>query len=309
MNLPEETWLKMVILLAVVLVSWSIPLLIFTLIRHRRGKDIRSVWTKYISWFIMFPAFIVPMLLGVTVMQAFFLVLSLFAFEEFSRAVGLWRERVHMWLGRFCIFLVYIAVFTKGFGLFMSMPAYVILLTFLIPIFRDQFSAMIQKTCLTIIGVIYFGWFLAHLAFLLNASTGRELVLAMMLIVVTNDAVAYIIGSTFGKRRMVPNLSPNKTWEGAIGAMIVTIGVTMGLRFALYDMTVLIAALFGLLLAFGGTCGDLVISVIKRDVQIKDTGNLIPGHGGLLDRLDSVLFVSPIFFHFMNAFYIHEVVS
>jgi phosphatidate cytidylyltransferase len=108
---------------------------------------------------------------------------------------------------------------------------------------------------------------------------------------------------------MVPNLSPNKTWEGAIGAMIVTVGVTIGLRFALYDMTVLIAALFGLLLAFGGTCGDLVISVIKRDVQIKDTGNLIPGHGGLLDRLDSVLFVSPIFFHFMNAFYIHQLVS
>lgn len=308
MNWPEETWLQMIIILGVVLIGWSIPLIIVTLIKRRRRVEVRSLWIKYGSWFVMVPVFTIPMLIGLTVMQAFFLVLSLFAFEEFARAVGLWKERIHMLIGRICIFLVYIAVFTKGFGLFMSMPAYAIIFSFLIPVFRDQFQAMIQKTCLTILGIIYFGWFLAHLAFLLNASAGRELILAFMLIVITNDAAAYVIGSNFGKHHMVPNLSPNKTWEGAIGAMIVTVGVTVVVRFALYDMAIPVAILLGLLLAFGGTCGDLVISVIKRDVQIKDTGNLIPGHGGILDRLDSVLFVTPIFFHFMNAFYIQELV-
>lgn len=306
MNLPEEVWLQMLILLSVVLVGCSIPLIILTFVRRLQGKEVRSMWVKYGAWFIMLPVFSVPMLLGVTVMQAFFLVLSLFAFEEFARAVGLWKERAHMWLGRICIILVYIAVFTKGFGLFMSMPAYVIIFAFLLPIFRDSFRGMIQRTCLMILGAIYFGWFLAHLAFTLNTSTGRELVLAFMLIVVVNDAMAYIIGSNIGKHHMVPNLSPNKTWEGAIGAMIITIVVTVCLRFALYDMSIPMAILLGFLLAFGGTCGDLAISVIKRDVKIKDTGNLIPGHGGLLDRLDSVLFAAPIFFHFMNAFYITE---
>jgi phosphatidate cytidylyltransferase len=304
MKLPAELWQQMLLLVWVVLVAWSIPLLIITIIRKKLGKDIKSIWVKYGSWFIMVPVFTLPLLAGKWFTQALFLVLSLYAFEEYSRTVGLWKEQAHMWMGRICIVLIYATVFTNSFGAFMSMPAYVIILTFLLPILKDRYEGMIQRTVLTIFGIIYFGWFLGYLAFLMNVDTGRQLIIAFLLIIVTNDASAYIIGSNLGRHHMVPNLSPNKTWEGAIGAGVVTIGVTVAIRFALYDMAVWVALILGALLAFAGTCGDLSISLVKRDVHIKDTGRLIPGHGGLLDRLDSILFATPVFFHFMNAFFI-----
>lgn len=303
MKLPDEIWLRMLLLLCAVLVAWSVPLAVITLIRKHLAKEVRSIWIKYASWFIMLPAFTIPMLIGPVFMQAFFLLMSLFAFEEFARAVGLWKEHGHMWLGRICIMLIYSAVFVKSFGFFMSMPAYVIVIAFLLPIVRDKYRGMIQRTCLAVLGIIYFGWFLAYLAFLLNIDAGRQLILAFVLVVVMNDASAYVIGSNLGRHRMSPNISPNKTWEGMVGAVIVTIGMTFAVRFALLDISIPDTVILGLILAVGGTCGDLAISVIKRDVQIKDTSHLIPGHGGLLDRLDSVLFVAPVFFHFMNAFY------
>jgi phosphatidate cytidylyltransferase len=304
MNLPNELWQRMLLLVWGILIAWSIPLLIITIIRRRLGKDVKPLWVKYSAWFIMVPVLTLPLLAGKWFTQGLFLVISLYAFEEFARTVGLWKERAHMWMGRLCIILIYITVFIESFGTYMSMPAYIILLTFLVPILKDKYQGMIQQTVLTIFGIIYFGWFLSYLAFLMNVEIGPQLIIAFLLIIITNDASAYIIGSNLGRHHMVPNISPNKTWEGALGAGIVTIGMTIAMRFALYDMKIWVAIILGLLLAFFGTCGDLSISLVKRDVHIKDTGHLIPGHGGLLDRLDSILFATPVFFHFMNAFFI-----
>ena len=142
------------------------------------------------------------MLFGTVPMQTLLLVLSLYAFQEFARAVGLSQERSYIWLGRVCIALVYLPVFIKSFGFFMSMPAYAVLIVFLLPIFRDKYEGMVQRTVLTIIGVIYFGWFLAYLAYLMNIETGRQLILAFMLIVIMNDAGAYVIGTMLGHHRL-----------------------------------------------------------------------------------------------------------
>jgi len=304
MKLPTELWQSLLLLAWGILVAWSIPLIIITIIRKRQGKDVKSIWIKYSAWFIMVPVLTVPLLLGKWFTQSLFLLLSLYAFEEFSRTVGLWKEKGHLWIGRITILLVYSTVFIESFGTFMSMPAYVIIFAFLLPILKDRYQGMVQSTVLTIFGVLYFGWFLAYLAFLMNMDTGPQLIIAFLLIIITNDASAYVIGSNLGRHPMAPNLSPNKTWEGAIGAGLITIGVTVALRFALYDMAVWVALILGTLLAFAGTCGDLSISLVKRDAHIKDMGHLIPGHGGLLDRLDSILFATPVFFHFMNAFFI-----
>ncbi len=306
MNLQLETWQWLLLLVWAILVAWSIPLIIITIIRKKQGKDVRSIWIKYSSWFIMVPILTIPLLLGKWFTQSLFLLLSLYAFEEFSRTIGLSKEKGHMWVGRISILLIYTTVFVGYFGTFMSMPAYIIIFSFLFPILRDRFRGMVQSTVLTIFGVIYFGWFLAYLAYLMNIDTGPQLIIVFLLIIITNDASAYVIGSNLGRHPMVPHLSPKKTWEGAIGAALITIGLTVALRFALYEMTLWVALIFGAILAFTGTCGDLSISLVKRDVHTKDTGHLIPGHGGLLDRLDSILFSTPVFFHFMNAFYISE---
>ncbi|MDD5557367.1 MAG: CDP-archaeol synthase [bacterium] len=303
MTLPDDPGTRMLVLVWGVLLAAAIPLAALTPVRRRAGGDVRSMWVKYASWFIMVPAITVPLLLGRAWTQAALMLLSFHAFEEFSRAVGLWRERGHVWLARACIALVYLPVFIPWYGLFMTMPVCLVILIYLYPVMRDRYRGMIQCSCLTIVGVIYFGWFPAHLAFLMNAAAGPALLLAFLLVVVMNDASAYLIGSSVGRRLLSPNLSPRKTVEGTLGAMAVSIALIFLVRFALGGISSLHALLLGLLLSVGGTCGDLTMSLIKRDVGVKDSGALIPGHGGLLDRLDSIVFTAPLFFHFMSHFY------
>ncbi len=299
----KETWFQVMLLLWAVLVAAVVPLLVLHVVWRRRGRPATPLWTKYAAWFVIVPVVTIPIALGRVWGQIAFLVLSLYAFEEFARAVGLWKERGHMWLTRLCIVLAYVPVFVNWYGLFTAMAAYLVILAFVFPIIRDVYQGMIQRTCLTVLGVLYFGWFLAHLAFLLNLGPGRERVLAFLLVVGVNDAAAYLIGSAFGRRPLAPEVEPGKTVAGALGALAVTLGMMFAARFALGDISIFHTILLGILLSVGGTCGALVISMIKRDVRVERTGSLLPGHGGLLDRLDSVLFTAPIFFHFLNHFY------
>ena len=302
MNLPEEPWLRMLLLVWGVLVAAAIPLAALTHGCRRLGKPAKPMWTKYTAWFLMAAAVSVPMALGRLWLQIMFLLLSLYAFEEFARAVGLWKERGQMWLARIGIVLVYVPIVTGWYGLFMAMAAYVIILTFAFPIMLDKYEGMVQRTCLTILGVIYCGWFLGHVAFLTNVESGRALVLAFLLVLAVNDAGSYFIGSLVGRHRLAPNLSPQKTIAGALGGIAITIGMMFAVRFALCGISVANTIILGLLLSIGGMFGDLAMAMIKRDVQIENTGSLIPGHGGLLERLDSVLFTAPIFFHYMHYF-------
>jgi phosphatidate cytidylyltransferase len=303
MRLPEQPWLLMLLVVWVVLLAGAVPLVLLSPVQRWRGRSVKSMWVKYAAWFVMVPAMTVPLLAGPRWMQIVFLAMSLYGFQEYSRAVGLSRERSHMWLARVLIVLIYVPIFIDWPGTFMVMPAFAILLILAYPIMRDTYQGMIQRSCLTILGVIYFGWFLGHLSLLLNGPEGRALVLAFFVVIVANDTGAYLIGSSIGRTPLSPNLSPNKTAEGVLGSLAVAMAMTFAVRFALGGISTGHTILLGFLLGVGGTCGDLAMSMIKRDVQIKDTGSLIPGHGGLLDRLDSVLFAAPIFVHFMNYFY------
>jgi len=153
------------------------------------------------------------------------------------------------------------------------------------------------------LGIGYFAWFLAHVPFLRNSNNGVELVFFLILLTAINDASAYLGGSVFGKHKLAPHLSPNKTFEGAVVSLIVTIGISFGIRFLIPFVSVVHLILSGALISVGGTAGDLVISFIKRDIGVKDAGKTIPGHGGILDRFDSLVFTAPLFFHFINNFY------
>lgn len=150
----------------------------------------------------------------------------------------------------------------------------------------------------TLIGIIYL--LIANFSFVvlrMHFEQGLYLVIALILTVWASDIGAYFTGKTFKGPKMSPVTSPNKTWSGLIGGMVCS-----GLTLSLFDLCVdifpvhmIVVFLTGF--AFGGVgqIGDLFISAMKRRVGVKDTGNLIPGHGGLLDRIDSLLLVSPAF--------------
>jgi phosphatidate cytidylyltransferase len=109
-----------------------------------------------------------------------------------------------------------------------------------------------------------------------------------------SDTGAYLVGRSFGKRKLIPLVSPNKTWEGLIGGLVAATitGILCAWLFGL-DINLLLAAAVGLIIAVVGVIGDLTESLIKRQAGVKDSGTLIPGHGGMLDRLDALLFTFP----------------
>jgi phosphatidate cytidylyltransferase len=129
------------------------------------------------------------------------------------------------------------------------------------------------------------------------------MLLCVLILTVFNDFAQFLFGKSFGKRKIIPKVSPNKTWEGFIGGVIATTLLSLFLVPYLTPSSILLAGGAGFVIAVTGFLGDVTMSAIKRDIGVKDTSTLLPGHGGILDRLDSLVFTAPLFFHytiFMN---------
>ncbi|MGC4045757.1 MAG: phosphatidate cytidylyltransferase [Armatimonas sp.] len=168
----------------------------------------------------------------------------------------------------------------------------------------------------TFFGVVYIGWLLSYLVQirsipgllapwgLPNLPMGAWLVLYLLLITWLNDTGAYLVGARIGKTKLAPKLSPKKTVEGAIGGLVfatlTAIGVGLWLKLP-WQHTIFLGPLLGIL----GQVGDLCESALKRDLGIKDFGGIMPGHGGLLDRFDSILFTAPIAYYYL-AYVLHQ---
>ena len=118
-----------------------------------------------------------------------------------------------------------------------------------------------------------------------------------------NDVCQYVWGKSFGKHQIVPKVSPNKTWEGFIGGAATIIIMSYFVAPYLTPLTSVQGLVAGVIIALSGFIGDLVISSVKRDLKIKDTSQFIPGHGGILDRIDSLMFTAPLFFHYIYYLY------
>ena len=157
-----------------------------------------------------------------------------------------------------------------------------------------------------VFGYLLFGVGLGHLAYLANDTHYRSFILLVLLAIEMNDVFAFCCGKTFGRRKLCPNTSPHKTIGGAIGAVVLTtVLVSLLGRFVFADTIMAsLPYLIGLggLISIAGQFGDLTLSSIKRDLRIKDMAATIPGHGGLLDRFDSLLLAAPVFFHYVNYF-------
>ncbi len=137
---------------------------------------------------------------------------------------------------------------------------------------------------------------------LLSQRNGQWWTLSFIVLVVSSDIFAYATGLRFGKHPMAPRISPKKTWEGLAGAAIATIAIATALTPWLLDRPLWFGPLFGAVILVTGTLGDLGESMIKRDLGIKDMGTLLPGHGGLMDRLDSLLPTAPVAWYLLTKF-------
>ncbi len=166
---------------------------------------------------------------------------------------------------------------------------------------RRQKEGAFSSWVWTIAGILYIGWLLSHLVALRGLDDGRNWVLFVLFATWVSDTAAFFIGRRFGRHKLAPNISPGKTWEGAIGglcgAIIVSILFFTPTPFQL-PLTYRQAIPLGILISVLGQLGDLAESLLKRNLEVKDSGNLMPGHGGILDRIDSLLFASTVVYYY-----------
>jgi phosphatidate cytidylyltransferase len=279
--------------------------MVLAFLQYGMGKNLGLIWDTYRSWIVMAGIGLLFVFLGRIAVIIGVTALSFAGFRELARVSGLARDR---WLSS----AVYISIAAVGvtslvsdacdnqtanrcYGLFMALPLFTIPLLLIIPMIRNRADGELQKLALSIIGYMYLGWMFGHLGFMANASDAYGLVCYVIFATEFSDVSAFTFGRLFGRHPLRSQISPRKTIEGALGALLVSMVLPWLFRFSFpfFGATQLI--LTGLIVGIGGLVGDLSISMIKRDIGTKDMGATIPGHGGILDRIDSLIYVAPLF--------------
>jgi phosphatidate cytidylyltransferase len=225
---------------------------------------------------------------------------SVVGFREFARVTGLAREPLFCAVVIAAIVLQNVFALANRYDVFMALPMWAILGVAVVPIILNRTEHMLQDLALSIVGIVFYGYFLAHLTYLATSPLGLGYVLFVTLATQLNDGLGFVFGKTLGRHHWTP-ISPNKTVEGSLLAAITTVLLTFAqapVAFPQVPPPGVLAA--GLIIAIGGQVGDLTMANVKRNAGVKDFGTLLPGHGGLTDRLNSLMITAPAFAHFMG---------
>lgn len=256
------------------------------------------------SWGVIVPFILLPVLAGSGWVILMIGLLSLLCYREFSRMTGLFRERVTSATVVAGILALTFASLDNWDGLFSAIIPLTVAFIAMGGVLKDEPEGYIQRTSLGIFGFLLIGSGLAHLGFLANDVMGRPMILMMLVCVQLNDVFAFTCGRLLGRDKLAPKTSPGKTIQGSVGALVLTTIMTALVGHLVFRGTPIDSPLYLLVLGLNvsamGQFGDLTLSSIKRDVGVKDSGVLIPGHGGLLDRCNSLLLAAPAYFYFVQ---------
>ena len=203
--------------------------------------------------------------------------------------------------GIFLSFLLPISLYAKDFRCFLAGMAMILMLLFILALFeKGDFSRRVDQVGRHLLGLFYVPFFLGHFILMHKMEEGRLWILFTLVVVYCGDTAAYYVGRTWGRKKLAPEISPGKTVVGGAGAIG---GSIAGALFFQFFFLPQLPAHHALFLAMGvgiiGQLGDLFESSLKRSAEVKDSGSLIPGHGGLLDRIDSVLFAGPFIYYYV----------
>ena len=266
----------------------------------------RELWLRTGSWAVLLPLMMGPVLLGRPWTIGAVTLLGLLCLREYARATGLFREPVMTACVVAGILLLNAAALDHWYGFFVALTPLVVVALSIVSIPLDRPAGYIQRTGLAIFAFLLFGTGLAHLGYMANDLGYRPFVLLLLTTVALNDVFAFTFGKLLGGRKLLPATSPNKTVSGALGALGATTLVVALIAAAVFQGTALdrwyLLVGLGIIVSVGGQAGDLMLSSIKRDLGIKDMGVVIPGHGGLLDRFNSLLLVAPATFHYVQYY-------
>jgi phosphatidate cytidylyltransferase len=306
---------EVLIIIAIILgILVFATILFFILGKLRPGDKVQELKMRTRSWWVMASIFVLATILHPIVSFIAFGLLSFAALRELSSISKNVRDedrRVLIWCylaipiqyylaynGWFNIFIIFIPVM-----MFVWIPFVLVIRGITTEIGRAM-SVLPTQLMFTVFSI-------SHLAYLLSLpeipgfnAGGRGLLLYVVFLTEINDVFQFTWGKLLGRNKIIEKISPNKTWEGFVGGLITTTILAYFLRF-LTPFTEIESLIVGFTVACSGFIGDIIVSAIKRDIGLKDTGALIPGHGGILDRIDSLAITAPTFFYLVyNLHYV-----
>jgi len=306
----RDGWIVFSGVVAVLLLA---SLIGFVLNRRLRGSSSRAVIAnlnaRINAWWVMVAVFAGALMAGRAPVILLFAFISFAALREFITLTPT-RRADHMALTiGFLIVLPgqYILVWTQWYGVFtIFIPVYVFLILPAFQIVHADTRDFLARNATMQWGLMVSVYCISHVPALLMLSIpGHDpalLIVFSILVVQTSDIFQYVFGKLFGRHPIAPAVSPSKTVEGLAGGIVCATALGTGLWW-ITPFKIWEAAAMSLLIATMGFIGGLVMSAIKRDRGVKDWGRLVEGHGGILDRLDSVCFAAPIFFHLTRYFF------
>ncbi len=315
MNIPESLMFGFLAVLALLILG-TLAALVLPAMQPGKWSDLGP---RMRSWWVMAVLVGGALLLGWQVTAILFAFISFLALKEYLTLAPTRKEdRPIVLLAYLSVFLNYGLIFTEG----LFDDSYQIYLVFTpVYVFLIAAAAMawIGRTdgYLATVGIVHWGtvvcvYNIGYIAYLMRVpdieapAGGAGLVFFLIFITQLNDVAQYCWGKAFGKTKITPKVSPNKTWEGAIGGWITAAAVFYFLAPYFTPLSPVHAAIMGVVVPMAGFFGDITMSAVKRDIGVKDTSHLIPGHGGVLDRLDSLTFAAPIYFHLLAFFAIER---
>lgn len=278
---------------------------------RRPERDWTELRQRVNSWWVIAGVFSLAIVGTRAISIVFFAFVSFLALKEYFSVIPTRRadRRVLFW-AYLAIPVQYYWVSLEWYGLFIIfIPVFAFLLLPLRMITIGRTEGYLRA-----VGTIHWGlmtlvFSLSHTAFLLilklkdapasDPLPGPGLVLFLVVLTQLNDVAQFLWGKSIGGRKIVPAVSPGKTWAGFLGGVGTTTLLATFVGPFLTPMTHIQSLIAGLIIAVGGFAGDVSISALKRDLNIKDSGSMLPGHGGILDRIDSLTYTAPLFFHYV----------
>jgi phosphatidate cytidylyltransferase len=296
------------VLVVASIVGWSLKTAMAKGMPHATIDNLNA---RIKAWWVMVLVIGLAFLFGRPGVTLLFAMISFFALREF---LTLTYTRSADYLALAAAFFVvlplqYALVYASWYGLYtIFVPVYVFLLLPILEVLAGDTKRFLERTSKIQWGLLVCVYCISHVPALLTLDIpgyeGRNLLLIAFLVIVvqSSDVLQYVWGKLFGKHRIAPAVSPSKTVEGLVGGILSATALGAALWW-ITPFNLWQAALMSLAICVMGFFGGLVMSAIKRDRGVKDWGHLIEGHGGMLDRLDSVVFAAPIFFHLTRYFW------
>lgn len=307
-QIPEHSVYAMIAITGVLITATIIQ---FIISYKNPDKDYTELRQRTLSWWWIIALLFLFLGMGSSATIVFFAFISFLALKEFLSIVSTRQaDRNVVFWAYIAIPLQYYWVAEAWYGMFIIfIPVYLFLFIPMRMVLKGETEGFIKAAGTLHWAVMLTVFSVSHIAYLMVLPGGNllaggvGLVIYLLFLTQFNDVSQYTWGKLLGRYKIIPKVSPNKTWEGFLGGLL-TITMTAGLLAPyLTPLTQLQGFAAGFIISAGGFFGDVVISSVKRDLKIKDCGSLIPGHGGILDRMDSLIYTAPLFFHFI--YYLH----